>query len=268
MSATKKHHHEAIEKGMRKLPQKEKPILFSAPMVQAILAGRKTQTRRTLKSGFDHNSIQFSRVEYFANPNIQTQAFFKDGDSLLGTKCPYGSVADLLWVRETTAFSAGKLEAYDTLSYRADDFHKDIKRAGAHIPWEDDLCTTGWHDPDLSKEVKWIPSIHMKRVHARIWLQIEEITVERLNTISEEDSIAEGCFKYGPFGEYAGSEHPAGGAMKYRAYSKASRAFQCIWDSINGKPKKDKPHFPWSSNPWVWVVKFKVLSTSGKPEQL
>lgn len=100
---------------------------------------------------------------------------------------------------------------------------------------------------------KWKPSIHMPKEAARIWLQVTSIKVERLKDITEEDAKAEGvekidesifCWKH-----YGG---------KYAGCSNAKTSFQSLWQSINGDES-------WQANPWVWVVSFKVLSTTGKP---
>lgn len=86
-------------------------------------------------------------------------------------------------------------------------------------------------------------------------VRITDVRVERLQEISEEDAISEGVEKYGPFGEFKGEPHPSGGAMRFRAYDKASRAFQDIWQSIY----KDHPKKDWNINPWVWVITFEKV---------
>ncbi len=209
---------------------KEHPILFSTPMVQAILEGRKTQTRRICK----HQHWSHSELT-----DVNVNGISQKVDR--SVTCPYGQPGDLLWVRETFCFPS----LFD--GFEDDYYYKANFNPGN---FETRHASQGWK-----------PSIHMPKAAARVWLEITEVKVERLQDISEEDAIAEGCFKYGPFGEYAGSKHPSGGAMTYRAYSKAARAFQCIWESINGEQS-------WKKKPWVWVIKFEVLSTEGNPENL
>ena len=279
MSATKEHYHDKIEEGMRSsklVANNSKPILFSGAMVLAILEGRKTQTRRSSK--LDHINTDADRWEFVrleTDPDVVVRrpgltdrfnklkghyATFeqkKDGISYFA-KCPYGKPGDLLWVRETTAFTKGEFQAYDTISYRADNFHKDINRPGVDFP-EKEMCKDGWYDKNLSKEVKWTPSIHVKKIYARIWLEVTEIKVERLQNITEKDAIAEGVAKI---------EHPLFGSL-YKNYcfgnqdddsigSKSpNESFFSLWESINGIASHEV-------NPWVWVIKFKVLSTSGK----
>jgi len=187
-----------------------KPILFSTPMVQAILDGTKTQTRRVVKSR-PHNSLHLLTIR-----NSQLQWDNKP--------CPYGKPGDILWVREKWLFQRSPYRGY---VYAAE------------------------FSEALIKTQKWKPSIHMPFEVARIFLRIKSVRVERLKDISEEDAISEGCCLYGPFGEYKGVLHPNGGSMKYRAYSKATRAFECLWESINGDES-------WNANPWVWVVEFEI----------
>ena len=85
---------------------------------------------------------------------------------------------------------------------------------------------------------------------------ITDIRVEKLQDISEEDAIKEGIEKYGPFGEYKGEPHPRGGSMKFRAYKKAARAFQDIWESIY----PNHPTKAWELNPYVWVITFEKVN--------
>lgn len=223
---------------------KERPILFSTPMVQAILKGEKTQTRRT--RGLNRMN------EAPDNWKLYVGDFYTDKKGRLNQKfvnkhgysdhaiCPYGQPGDLLYVRETWAdASFGSTLCPEAVAFKAD-YSKEVIQQ------------------PINKGI-WKPSIHMPKAAARIWLQVEEVQIERVQNISEEDAIAEGIEKYGPFGEYKGSVHPGGGSMRYRAYSQASRAFQDLWTDINGEES-------WKTNPWVWAVKFKVLSTTGKPD--
>lgn len=206
-----------------------KPILFSTEMVHAILDGRKTQTRR-LGGLDDLNKSIFSDFE-----EIIDRGVFKirlkpqvKGHCIL---TPKFQKDDILWVRETWKFSPEQC-VWQKYSYKAD------------------------YPNVLSELGKWKSSIHMPKEAARIFLKITNVRCERLHDISEDDAIAEGCSLYGPFGEYKGSIHPNGGGMRYRAYSTAKRAFQCIWESINGDQS-------WKENPFVWVYEFEIIE---KPE--
>lgn len=199
-----------------------KAILYSTDMVQAMQEGRKTMTRRT--QGLEEINKQPDAYSV-ATVNIGEYVFESEAGgqkSEVTIKAKYQK-GDILWVRESFAVE-GLLK--NVFFYKA--------------------------DIGLPKIEKWKPSIHMPKVAARYFQKVTNVRVERLLQISEEDAVAEGCSKYGPFGEYRGSRHPNGGQMKYRAYSTAQRAFQCIWETINGKES-------WELNPWVFVYEFEVL---------
>lgn len=134
---------------------KETPIIFSTPMVQAILEGRKTQTRRIVKG---------KALEWLA-PGMFTPESVSDPDNYL---CPYGQPGDLLWVRET--FCA---DYYDDGIY----VYKSLWNSASSA---------------IVPQPKWKPSIHMPKSAARIWLRIAGVRIERLQDISEADAISEG----------------------------------------------------------------------------
>jgi hypothetical protein len=147
---------------------KERPILFSAPMVCAILAGTKTQTRRVVKPrGLPCWSVQPADI-----PRILPF-------------CPYGQPGDRLWVREAFGDCTKGADImagmhYDPPLYRAD---------------ADSYGLLG-HDglgPVYEEEIRWRPSIHMPRKFSRITLEVTDVRVERLQDISEADAKAEGC---------------------------------------------------------------------------
>lgn len=145
----------------------EKPILFNAEMVNAILSGRKTQTRRIISEktlhlfGVAASAGQCHPIELC---DQRSQSYYLDF-------CPLGKPGDQLWVRE--AFAAG-LCTESTLAYRATHKTEDLEE--------------GW-----GETIKWTPSIHMPRWASRINLLITGVRVERLRDISEQDAMAEGC---------------------------------------------------------------------------
>ncbi|HCN35600.1 MAG TPA: hypothetical protein DIS99_13455 [Acinetobacter johnsonii] len=206
---------------------KERPILFSAPMVTAILEGRKTQTRRVVKSDLIINQAEFEcgNRPHVIRSEPSLQYWVENG-------CPFGQVGDHLWVRETFMDlsgtgvehrdSEGKLQKY---AYATD-------------------CPRGSHSDELRKDfgLKWKPSIHMPRWASRILLEITGIRVERLQSISDEDAKAEG-FDY--------STHPSAIEMGYAIGAKTN--FRHTWEQIYGANA-------WNKNPWVWVVEFKKLN--------
>lgn len=141
--------------------------------------------------------------------------------------CPYGYPGDLLWVRETWA-AVGRTTMH--YAYKAN---------------------------ESNQNVKWKPSIHMPKSAARIWLMVEEIQVEPLQDISEEDAIAEGIEDWSYAPEGLGQITVNKG--KTLCVGPPVWCFNRLWASINGEES-------WDANPWVWVVKFRVLSCSGKPD--
>ena len=223
-----------------------KPILFSAPMVKAILSGRKTQTRRIVKAGFDCNEMEFYGLRDYDDRKVGLQAFFVDESKMpLGVKCPYGKVGDTLWVRETwwkKPFLTRKdlKDGADTWP----DFEYETEKIMA---WEDsELKHYGW---------KKMPSIFMPREACRIKLTITGIRVERLNSITNEDAFKEGIDWKIKFPE----EEPT--TKFYRDYERgencfahgilfeARHSFFSLWKSINGRES-------YNSNPFVWVIEF------------
>ncbi len=158
-------------------------------MVQAILEGRKTMTRRIVNPQIRNGvTLQFHPDGYYLQRSDVTGLF--DNNDL---KCKYGQPGDVLWVRETHMY-VGKpnIEYIFKCGYPAN-LHPDI----VNIP--------------SSRCIAWKPSIHMPKDAARIWLQIEEIRVERLQDITEDDAIAEGV-------EKVSSDHPNAEQYPYKCY--------------------------------------------------
>lgn len=208
---------------------KQRPILFKSEMVQAILAGRKTQTRRALKMQpswvESNNPLVSSGWQYKGKkglPKLSSWPTKEDFATALleCEKCPYGKIGDQLWVREAWSTHA----EFDGV------MPSSLETRSIHY-WADGECQTG----------KKRPSIHMPRWASRILLEITDIRVERLQDISEEDAQAEGC-------DNSKSES----AIEVGWYEKPRRAFERLWESINGVGS-------WEANPWVWVVEFKVV---------
>lgn len=206
---------------------KERPILFSGPMVRAILEGRKTQTRRCL-------TPQPTREQAFVGGMARDCWVFKDTAEpagwLMHNMCPYGKPGDRLWVRETWQHSNFPLGPYDescSVSYRADYL-------------DDPHGPDGERSPE-GKYRTWRPSIHMPRAACRIVLEITAVRVERLQEISEADAAAEGT----PGGH--------GSIPGYPYNAMAAEHFQHVWEEINGPGS-------WAVNPWVWVIEFRRVA--------
>ncbi len=229
---------------------KQRPIIFSAPMVQAILAGRKTQTRRIAKCIpdwdhcgkkildwglschlYQHNEKEDGKLWGVEDRewiyNIQTEV---DDYECHTIKCPYGKIGDQLWVRET--FSQCLNLGFDKNGNAPENlFSYSYKADGGALIGD-----------------RWKPSIHMPREASRILLEITDIRVERLQDISEADAKAEGSSKSHPSIDKVSQTF--GFADWPRSW------FAQTWDHINGADS-------WAENPWVWCVSFKVVEPQG-----
>lgn len=243
---------------------RERPILFNAEMVAAILAGRKSQTRRIIRGQ--------PPADWEPHYNPETQAWECPDERatnwIFPRKCPFGVPGDRLWVREAWRLWEGETWGVD----------------GALDP---DVLTgqlsrydQGWlrgrpveYRSDTDAEGPWRPSIHMPRWCSRIDLEVVSVHPERLQAISDNDARAEGVKRYG--GMYVDT-------------SRHILPFSQLWDSIYAKPrpvyrrvdgKRVIDHYeshPWKDiqawrmyrfkhwqvigNPWVWACEFKEIS--------
>jgi hypothetical protein len=210
---------------------RERAVLFSAPMVRALLGGTKTQTRRLVKPQPDaeHGGEPYWFVGgYRAWTYRDTQDVLRKGGNVLS--CPYGQAGHTLWVRETWA----RDDEDGALMYRAD-----LGR---------DMSADAWEQGRLEgvPRYRWRPSIHMPRAASRIALDVTGVRVERLNDISEADALAEGVTpKWEP--GCSGRLMEALGGVSFRP---AASAYADLWEQINGPGS-------WSANPWVWVLAFR-----------
>jgi hypothetical protein len=202
----------------------EKPIIFSTPMVKAILEGRKTQTRRVIKPQptFIESSARWEwRIPKSKIIQCETvlTASREWWEYLSPEQMPY-KPGDILWVRETWAASNGD-ELPKGYYYRAN-------------------CK------DSTIVSRWKPSIFMPREAARLFLEVKSVRVERLRDISEKDAEAEGVRK--GYDEFISSA-PLGKVVTHKYSYK--KGFKDLWDSLNAKRG-----FSWEINPWVWVIEF------------
>jgi hypothetical protein len=200
----------------------ERPILFSGPMVRAILAGDKTVTRRVV------TTPRWAMPGTLEGDEDGFEACARVSGCMSDVACPYGDVGDTLWVRETWAHAGTSR----SVIYRADE--------GGQI-------------------VKWRPSIFMPRWASRLTLRVTGARVERLHAITTADILAEGvrvptfdgaallCItgKCSPI-EYLSRPMPAGG---WSGDELLRAHFASLWDEINGAGA-------WAKNPFVWVVAF------------
>ncbi len=200
----------------------DRPILFGDEMVRAIRQRSKTQTRRVIKPQpyVDANGNACWKNTNFGQDLKRTPPFKSLASPLScsNTKrvlCPYGKPGDFLWVREAHAISANPdLKPW----YRLD--HEEARSSCPRV------------------DVKWRPSIHMPRWASRITLRITDISVERLQDISEADARAEGC------------PYPAEWAGRFVDRDETAKTwFKSLWNKINGPGA-------WDENPWVWAISF------------
>jgi len=221
---------------------KEKPIIFNTENVRAILAGKKTQTRRIVKfPGRDSKVLGQAQMHSEMKQAVQipgdyswifwdritpdlvefTANEYKPGD---GIRCPYGQPGDRLWVRE--------MWSYITKAENENFTHRRPDGCPVEMLYRADAQAEGW-----ARDVSWTPSIHMLRWASRITLEIVQLRVERLQDISESDCYAEGISSTAA--DFMGE---------------AYFDFRDAWDEIYVKLG-----FPWASNPFVWVIEFRRL---------
>lgn len=236
---------------------KARPIIFSAAMVQALLAGRKTQTRRVIKNPI--NKIHWGgepkklfadwALSYLKTFNEETgTVYFEvqsevDDTTTCSTKCPFGGVGDLLWVREVwrveKALDCDKpseIEPHMPVDYAADGTEQNRH-------WN-------WMHPAFAG--KWRTPLFMPRWASRLTLEITGVRVERVQDISEADAIAEGCrgYRMDTGLEWADMER----------WVEPEEEYAQLWDSLHGKD----PAHAWAANPWVWVLEFKRVEGAGQ----
>lgn len=226
---------------------RERPILFSDEMVRAILDGRKTETRRVVKPELPTWEQAGDRYGFW---RIRSGRFVVTGScsaelvrraevrlfgrsrlesvATRGLRSPYGAPGDLLYVRECWSYEPG-----GTVIYRSD--------------YDAESLAT------IAKAANiWRPSIHMRKADARIWLRVAEVRIERLQEITVSDIRAEGVKPESDIG-------PMDVAGIYDHRGAYRDAWISLWDSINAGRG-----YPWASDPWVWVVRFEVVSTTGR----
>jgi hypothetical protein len=251
----------------------ERPILFSAPMVQALLAGRKTQTRRTMKIQPPASGYQLARCESSTAKRDEGRLHWiktsEDGYRVEDGKqpyfdCPYGKPGDRLWVKEgfviqhdvegeELPFSDGRPVLSPTeedAQYVNWSWQQPHYRATDPMP-ELVCCKKSHRNCDVCIN-PWITPLFMPRWASRITLEITEVRVQRLQEISEEDAIAEGCTD-GGCNNCGNSSwpNPCGCASPEPLYVDA---YAHLWESINGAGS-------WNLNPWVWCVSFAATSS-------
>lgn len=229
---------------------KQLPILMSTPLVFSTIDGLKTETRRIVKP------------RHLQNDNVDL------------AKCPYGQPGDILWVREawkpigwdfedgivrvkfkdgTTTMEVPFSEDNDLLGDRTLNFmikcSERMHNKGVEYDNGEDEDSCSWSSDLIDRSTGWRPSIHMPKNFARIWLEVTDVKLQRLQDITEEEAKAEGVKKgrlipHGRIGETSYTE-----------------GFYITWLNLHGSSSVIE-------NPLVWAITYKVLSTTGKPENL
>lgn len=201
---------------------KERPILFSTPMVESILQNTKTQTRRIIKP-----QPSFPRIQEIELLDILLY------ENMLAN-CPYGKSGDRLWVRET--WRPAISDSHECFAYKADNKYKCGK------------------DAPTDYQPEWKPSIHMPRSACRLILEVSDVRVERLQDISEEDAIAEGIesrmIGNRFYKNYLSKEKDYMGS-KLWFFDSPIDSFRSLWELINGANS-------WDANPRVWAIGFNI----------
>jgi len=209
---------------------KERPILFSGPMVSAILEGRKTMARRIMK-------VQPCQRPVFQDwTNDGSGTTWTDKESIFS--CPYGRPGHRLWVRESWSPDHAAFYPNFPVVYAADGDprgHMDLDKPRVYSPE-----AKSWYP------FRWRPSIHMPRAMSRITLEVTRVRAERLQDITREDAKAEGIPEYID----GVSEREAD---EFRNRSTVEN-FHELWNTINGPES-------WAANPWVWVVEFTKVAS-------
>lgn len=246
-----------------------KPILFSTPMVQAILEGRKTMTRRVVKDAIGWNSNwQVKQIKEEHIDGIPRYEMRRDLQcSVTYFKCPYGQPGDVLAVKETH-FRYGNWFA------KEGEFTSTGKQAYVFVPLTEEVRYFD-NPPEKYKHgmaknemtACWYkrPSLFLELKNCRIFLQITDIRVERLQEISchdaggegvEYDNIDWGAFEGGElvadYKNYTWEDDESYPEYYFPVFANPIDSFRTLWQSINGPES-------WEANPWVWVVEFKRI---------
>lgn len=217
---------------------KERPILFSAPMVRAVLSGSKTQTRRVITGRVPREA---ALLLWLSDDSFDASLAADPENGW----CPYGYPGDRLWVRETHAqFAIGNKSglAPQCVAYRA-------------TCGDDNGFDYVHEDGGLMRVqvTKWTPAIHMPRWASRITLELTNVSAQPLCDVREDDAIAEGAqFHNGRGVGHSGWRHDRDHGV---VYPTARDSFRALWDSINGK----RPGCSWKDDPWAWVLTFRVV---------
>ncbi|CDO37633.1 hypothetical protein [Novosphingobium sp. KN65.2] len=219
----------------------DKGIIFSAPMIRALLDGRKTQTRRLCAWANNPNSPALSYIVACDEPG-----WFGDEEGEVQFRVPYAP-GDRLYVREAHYFNH-----YEYADRRAP------KERPADLT-DEYICYCATEDDcEIQNEARWRPSIHMPRWASRMFLAVTDVRVQRLQEISEDDAIAEGIEPVdyqGDRGWKSYETYPDGSPHPHATVPNrlARRSFEELWNSLHTTEGER-----WDDNPWIVAVSFDV----------
>lgn len=231
----------------------DRPIIFSRPMVEALLAGRKTQTRRLLQhwlysadlSGCHWRFASGYKTTKADPPRMEAVRPTSDGamEIVVAPRRVPARVGDRLWVREAVAAGAC---APSKPSHWAPSFWR-REQGGPSNPnglWY--AAGNLWPERQIAERGRWVPAIHMPRWASRLTLTVTDVRVQRLHDITEDDARAEGIVRM-DFLE-TGYCIPGLNMVEQRT---AVLAYSALWESLHGEGT-------WNANPWVAVLTFTV----------
>lgn len=231
----------------------ERPILFSGPMVRAILAGTKTQTRRVVRlpADVDPSSLLVDRMQD-GYPDGPRPVWDCDGEpNAFSTRNPFGGPGGRLWVRETWQHTSTQRSSRACVAYAADGT---ARVALYEDNGEGDFAHVGEPTKEPPVIGKWRPSIFMPRGASRITLEITDVRVQPLRDVSEDDARAEGALYHDGHGVgHSGWRHDGDDGV---VFGTARESYFRLWDRINGK----RPGCAAKDDPWVWALTFKVAN--------
>lgn len=230
---------------------RERGIIFGPESIGAILGGRKTQTRRVAHfESYDGGALNLaasSLVPAHYHTGMPSSGFVLSSrddsgcwnDRTKPVRSPYGLPGDRLWVRETFSTDSSRFYPFAPVVYAQRDGHELLARMAADCRYQKPLdARVNRPHTECSCDFRWRSPLLMPRRLSRVTLEVTAVRLERLLALTDADAIAEGC--------------PQGPAVD------APRDwYRKGWDALNG----DRG-FPWESNPWIWVVSFKLLEGS------
>jgi hypothetical protein len=210
---------------------RERGILFSNPMVRALLAGTKTQTRRALSA---------------------KSAGAPDDAVLAALRRRFGAPGDRLWVRESYVAFGRWQTRFNQRKGRSEWFFTDLTLASGLAYRFDGADPAAARDPEAAPTWHPRPALFMPRAASRILLEVVDVRVERLCDISPEDAIEEGILRAGGGFALAQADVPAPAPAPARTTADPVLAYRAVWEGINGAGS-------WDADPWVAVVTFRRL---------